>query len=219
MSIKACIFDMDGVIVDTAHYHFKAWKRLAAELGIELDENFNELLKGISRVDSLERILEKGNLVLDGETKLRLMEKKNRWYLEFIESMTPEEILPGTLELLGWMKARDIRAALGSSSRNANSILSKTGLSDWFDVVVDGNMITLSKPDPEVFLRGASMLGLPPSEIAVFEDALAGIQAAREGGFVVIGIGEPAVLEGADVVVPSLKQFNPEVLLGFNREQ
>jgi beta-phosphoglucomutase len=219
MSINACIFDMDGVIVDTAHYHFKAWKRLAAELGIDLDEDFNEQLKGISRVDSLDRILDKGNLVLDGETKLRLMEKKNRWYLEYIEGMTPEEILPGTLELLHWLKDQSIRTALGSSSRNARIILDKTGLSEWFDVVVDGNMITLSKPDPEVFLKGASMLGLRPSEIAVFEDAVAGIEAARDGGFIVIGIGEPAVLGGADLVVPSLKQFSPEVLFGFTREQ
>lgn len=219
MSIKACIFDMDGVIVDTAHYHFKAWRKLAAELGIDVDEDFNEQLKGISRVDSLERILDKGQLVLDGETKLRLMDKKNRWYLEYIEGMTPAEILPGTLELLRWLRDHSIRTALGSSSRNANIILEKTGLADWFDVVVDGNMITLSKPDPEVFLKGAAMLGLPAAEIAVFEDALAGIQAAREGGFVVIGIGEPEVLGGADVVFPSLLEFNPEALSGFNRKQ
>jgi beta-phosphoglucomutase len=219
MSLKACLFDMDGVIVDTAHYHFKAWKRLAAELGIELDENFNEQLKGISRVDSLERILDKGKLILDGQTKLKLMEKKNHWYLEFIENMTPGEILPGALDLLQWLKENSILTGLGSSSRNAKIILEKTGLNIWFDVVVDGSMITFSKPDPEVFIKGAAMFGIPSSEIVVFEDALAGVQAAKAGGFMVVGIGEPNVLGDADLVISSLGQLRPQELFRLIEER
>lgn len=201
MELKACIFDMDGVIVDSAKYHFVAWQRLAAELGIEFSERDNEELKGLSRVDSLERILAKGDLFIDNDTKVALMEQKNNWYLESIESMTPDEVLPGVNGFLQSLREAGIGIGLGSSSRNAKHILDAVGLSAFFDVVVDGNRVTYSKPDPEVFLIGARELGVKPSQIVVFEDALAGIEAARSGGFRVIGVGSPATLHTAEAVI------------------
>ncbi|WP_306644059.1 beta-phosphoglucomutase [Sanyastnella coralliicola] len=210
--IKACIFDMDGVIVDSAKYHFLAWRRLAAELAIDFTEEENEGLKGLSRVDSLEKILLKGELHLDNDTKVALMEKKNSWYLEYIEGMQPEEVLPGVREFLEELKANDIRIALGSSSRNAPRILEAVGLTSFFDSVIDGNKVTYSKPDPEVFLLGAKEVGVKPSEAVVFEDAQAGVAAGKAGGFYVIGLGEADVLDQADTVLPNLENFTLERL-------
>jgi beta-phosphoglucomutase len=213
--IKACIFDMDGVIVDTAVYHFQAWKRMADELGFDLDEAFNEKLKGLSRVDSLEKILEEGDLVLDSMTKHKLMEKKNAWYLELVEAMTPKDVLDGTIDFFEQLQSAKIKIALGSSSKNARKILELANLNSYFDVVVDGSMITFSKPDPEVFLKGAAKLNILPAEAVVFEDAIAGIEAAKSGGFAVVGIGDAITLKGADFVVPSLKQMNLDLLRKF----
>ncbi|MCH2199655.1 MAG: beta-phosphoglucomutase [Flavobacteriales bacterium] len=210
--IKACIFDMDGVIVDSAKYHFLAWRRLAAELAIDFTEEENEGLKGLSRVDSLEKILLKGELHLDNDTKVALMEKKNSWYLEFIKGMQPEEVLPGVREFLEELKTNDIRIALGSSSRNAPRILEAVGLTSLFDSVIDGNKVTYSKPDPEVFLLGAKEVGVKPSESVVFEDAQAGVAAGKAGGFYVIGLGEADVLDQADIVLPNLENFTLERL-------
>lgn len=205
MELSACIFDLDGVIVDTAKHHFVAWQRLAEELGIPFTEEDNEGLKGLSRVDSLEVILAKGNLVLDSQTKLQLMDKKNAHYLELIATMSPDELLPGVADFIADLQRSGIRIALGSSSKNAPQILELIGLQQAFNAVIDGNHITLSKPDPEVFLMGAQALNLAPAACLVFEDAAAGVQAAQAGGFPVIGIGEPAVLAEADAVLPGFE--------------
>lgn len=205
--IKACIFDMDGVIVDTAKYHFQAWIRLAEELGIELQMHHEEFLKGLSRVDSLERILELGHVELDSQTKIELMEKKNARYLNLIQDMNEEEILPGVEAFLALLREENIRIALGSSSKNAKKILDLIGLSDAFDQIVDGSMVTFSKPDPEVFLKGADLLGVSPQNTVVFEDALSGIKAALDGGFYVVGVGNPEVLKSADMVISGVDQM------------
>ena len=203
--LRACLFDLDGVIVDTAKHHFVAWQRLAEELGIPFTVEDNEGLKGLSRVDSLEVILAKGNLVLDAQTKLHLMDKKNAHYLELIATMDPGEVLPGVAKFISELQAEGVRIALGSSSKNAPQILELIGLMPAFDAVIDGNQIILSKPDPEVFLLGAQALGLPPEACLVFEDAVAGVEAARAGGFPVIGVGSPSVLGAADAVIPNFE--------------
>lgn len=200
--IRACIFDLDGVIVDTASHHFVAWRQLADELGVPFSEEDNEALKGVSRVDSLEYILNKGGLLLDAATKVRLMDRKNTHYLELAGKTTTEDALPGVVKLIDELKAAGMKVALGSSSKNAEMILTRLNLIDRFDVLVDGNHITLSKPDPEVFLMGAKALNLAPEQCLVFEDAQSGIDAAITGGFPVIGIGSADSLSKATAVIP-----------------
>ena len=200
--IRACIFDLDGVIVDTASHHFVAWRQLADELGVPFSEEDNEALKGVSRVDSLEYILNKGGLVLDAATKVRLMDRKNAHYLELAGQTTPEDALPGVVSLIDELKALGMKVALGSSSKNAEMILTRLRLFDRFDALVDGNHITLSKPDPEVFIMGAKALNLAPEQCLVFEDAQSGIDAANSGGFPVIGIGNTDSLSNAAAVIP-----------------
>lgn len=199
--ICACIFDLDGVIVDTARHHFVAWQNLAEELGVPFSAEDNEALKGVSRVDSLEYILKKGGLVLDPATKVQLMDRKNAHYLELAGKTSPADALPGVVELIAELKSNGIKVALGSSSKNAEMILTRLNLLEAFDALVDGNHITLSKPDPEVFLMGAKALGLSPAECLVFEDAQSGIDAANTGGFPVIGIGDQGALSGASAVI------------------
>jgi beta-phosphoglucomutase len=213
--IKACIFDMDGVIVDTAKYHFKAWARLADSLGIPFTEEQNEQLKGVSRVDSLERILSWGNLVLSSNKKLELMDLKNKWYLDFVAEISPEEMLPGVSGFLQELKANSIKIALGSSSKNSILILDKLFITELFDTIVDGTKITLSKPNPEVFLRGASDMSLLPSECVVFEDAISGVEAAIKGGFHCIGVGDAKTLSAAHAVVPNLEGMSVTKMEGL----
>jgi len=210
--IKACIFDLDGVIVDTAVYHFKAWKRLADELGINFTEHDNERLKGVSRVRSLEIILELGNVSKTPAEQEALATKKNNWYVEMINRMTPAEILPGAKEFLEACRTSGIKTALGSASKNSSTILSKIGLSDMFDTIVDGNHVSKAKPDPEVFLKGAEALGVQPADCVVFEDAIAGVEAAKNGGMKVVGIGSPETLKEADMVVSGLDKITVEEL-------
>ena len=205
MALKGCLFDMDGVLVDSAKHHFVAWKRLADELSIPFTEEDNHALKGLSRVDSLEHILRLGNMELNEATKLKWMNHKNEWYLDLIQGMRKEDILPGAAELIQELCDVGIGVGLGSSSKNAQLILDNVELSRFFKVVVDGNHITLSKPDPEVFLKGSQGLGVQPAECIVFEDAAAGVAAAKAGGFFVVGLGAPEVLGAADVVKPDLK--------------
>ncbi len=205
---KACLFDLDGVIVDTAKYHFTGWKRLADELGIPYTQEDNEQLKGVSRVGSLEYILEKGGLVLDNDTKVRLMDRKNSQYLELVEAMTARELFPGVVEFIDELIAAGIKVGLGSSSRNAPLILDLCGIADRFEVVVDGNSITFSKPDPEVFLKGAQYFGFAPEECVVFEDAVSGIQAALNGNFRAVGVGLPQNLPHAECVIPGFEGFS-----------
>ena len=205
--IRACIFDLDGVIVDTASHHFVAWRRLADELGVPFSSEDNEALKGVSRVDSLEYILNKGGLVLDPATKVRLMDRKNAHYLELAGKTSPADALPGVVELIDSLKEQGLKVALGSSSKNAEMILTRLNLIERFDVLVDGNHITLSKPDPEVFISGAKALGIAPEHCLVFEDAQSGIDAAIAGGFPVIGIGSTAALREAAAVIPGFGDY------------
>lgn len=210
--IKACIFDLDGVIVDTAKYHFIAWRALAEELGFEFTQEDNERLKGVSRMKSLDILLEIGGLEFSEVEKLAMAEKKNTLYVSYIEKMTPEEILPGVPEFLQELRKEGIKIALGSASKNSPMILDRIQLSGMFDVVVDGNSITEAKPNPEVFLKGAERLGVSPENCVVFEDAIAGIEAARNANMFCVGIGEPETLGMADLVIPGFEGFTFEKL-------
>ncbi len=202
--IKGVIFDLDGVLVDTAVFHFQAWKRLAQELGFDFTEIENEQLKGVSRIASLEKILNWAGVDASESEKIEMAERKNRWYLDLIEQMKADEILPGSLELLHWLKKNGYQVALGSASKNAPLILEKTGMISFFDVLVDGNSVSLSKPNPEVFLKAARDLKLLPEVCLVFEDAQAGVDAARAAGMSVIGIGSN--LNGTDLSISSLEE-------------
>ncbi|WP_300728627.1 beta-phosphoglucomutase [uncultured Rikenella sp.] len=205
MNIRGAIFDLDGVIVDTAKYHYLAWRRLAEELGFDFTEADNERLKGVSRMRSLDILLEVGGFGPDAFSEARKEEmaaRKNGWYVEYISRMTPREILPGVLSFLEQVRADGVRTALGSASKNTGIILDRLKIGALFDAVVDGTMVQRTKPDPEVFLTCALMLGgIPAAECVVFEDAEAGIEAARAGEMHCVGIGSPEILRGADRVV------------------
>jgi beta-phosphoglucomutase len=215
MSYKACLFDLDGVLVDTAIYHFQAWKMLGENFNYQLTEEQNEQLKGVSRVESLNRILDWATYSATEAQKEVWLKEKNDNYLHLIANMNPSEILPGVVDFLGQIKAEGYKIALGSASKNAEIILEKTGLMPWFDLIIDGNKVSKSKPDPEVFLKGAEGLGFSPVECIVFEDAQAGIEAAINGGMKVIGIGEAAVLCDADKVIPNFVGIKSADLLLF----
>lgn len=202
---KGVVFDLDGVLVDTAIYHFQAWKRLANELGIDFTAAENEQLKGVSRMQSLEKILHWGRLDLDEKKKLLLAAQKNVWYLEFIQQMDEGGLLPGARELLIWLHDQGFKVALGSASKNAKLILQRTGIESLFDAVVDGNVVNESKPNPEVFLRAATYLGLAPHDCLVFEDAQAGIDAGRAAGMMVVGVGVDLVR--ADALINGLDEI------------
>jgi beta-phosphoglucomutase len=217
MQIAACIFDLDGVIVDTAKYHFLAWKRLADQLGIRFTEEDNERLKGVSRMASLEIILEIGNRKPDDNRKLEYATLKNNWYVEFISKMTPDEILPGSLDFIKELRNANIRIAVGSASKNTPMILERVGILELFDAVADGNNIGKAKPDPEVFLKAAEMVGTDPVNCVVFEDAVAGVQAALNAGMMCIGIGSAKVLTEAHVVVKGLNEMNLARLLEIEK--
>src|SRR5471030_2157288 len=211
-NIKACIFDLDGVIVDTAVYHYKAWKRLANELGFDFTEEDNEKLKGVSRVRSLELILQWGHITKTALEKEKLAARKNDWYVEMINHITPAEILPGAKEFLETCRAAGIKTALGSASKNSMTILNKINMTGLFDAVIDGNKVSKPKPDPEVFLKGAEALNVSPADCVVFEDAIAGVEAAKNGGMKAVGIGSPNVLTEADLVVSGLNEMSLEKL-------
>jgi beta-phosphoglucomutase len=200
-SIKAFIFDLDGVIVDTAKYHYLAWKDLANGLGFDFTEHDNERLKGVSRVRSLEILLEIGGKEFDEQTKAELATRKNNQYVGLISKMTPGEILPGVTDFLQETKDAGIKIVLGSASKNAPLILEKIELDHFFDAVIDGNKVSRAKPDPEVFLKGAAAVHLQPNECIVFEDALAGIEAAKNARMIAVGVGDPTILVGADAVI------------------
>lgn len=204
--IKGCIFDLDGVICDTARFHFIAWKELADGLGIPFDEEFNEKLKGVSRVDSLELILKNGNLTLEPRAKDELLDLKNQRYLELVNGMSQTDILPGMAEFIFILAAGGILKGVGSSSKNAKRILDKLRITGAFEAVVDGTMIENSKPHPEVFLKCADMLGLHPSECVVMEDAQAGIEAAKRAGMIAIGVGTKENLPNADTWVTDFRE-------------
>lgn len=210
--IKACIFDLDGVIVDTARYHFIAWKALAEELGFEFTEKDNERLKGVSRMRSLDILLEIGGIEMEQEKKEELATRKNEHYRSFITQMKPDEILPGATEFIKELKEHSIKIALGSASKNAMTILDRLQLTDWFDAIIDGTKVSQAKPDPEVFLKGAEELEIAPENCVVFEDAEAGVEAALAGNMKCVGIGSPQVLGQANLVISGLHEMNFEKL-------
>lgn len=203
-NVKAVIFDLDGVLVDTAIYHFQAWHRLAEDLGYSFSIVDNEQLKGVSRIESLELILKWAGVEKSEAEKADLLVLKNQWYLELIEQLSPDHLLSGSLELLKKLQQKGIKIGLGSASKNAMGILEKTGIIPYFDALIDGNVVQLSKPNPEVFLKGAEVLEIAPAHCLVLEDAQAGIDAARAAGMQVIGIGWKEHLRGADLVVADL---------------
>ncbi len=205
--IKAAIFDLDGVIIDTAHYHYIAWKRLASEFNINLTIEANESLKGVSRVRSLEIILELGNIHVSEEEKEKLASKKNAWFVEYIESIRPEEIFPGVRELIHDIRSKGIKVALASSSKNAPRVIEILKISELFDTMVDGTMITHTKPHPEIFLMAAERLGVPAPECVVFEDAEAGVEAALAAGMKCVGVGSAERLGKATKVIATTGDF------------
>ena len=205
--LSAAIFDLDGVIVDTAKYHYLAWKRLAQQNGFDFTEKDNERLKGVSRTASLEILFSIGGIALDEEKKERLAALKNEWYVDYIRQMDESELLPGAADYLRKIRAAGIKIALGSASKNAPLILERLHITDLFDAIIDGSQVTHSKPDPEVFLKAAEELSIPARECLVFEDAEAGIEAANRAGMHSVGIGSPAVLKDADLVVPGLQDL------------
>ncbi len=200
-NIKACIFDLDGVLVDTAKYHYLAWRELANSMGFDFTEKQNERLKGVSRMASLEILLSIGKVEKSDAEKLQLAATKNSRYVSLIEKMTPDEVLPGVISFLDELKAKGIRIALGSASKNAPMILERTNIGHYFEAISDGNIISKAKPDPEVFLTAATLLGVEPQACLVFEDAEAGVEAAIAGGMSVVGVGDKLILHRADIII------------------
>lgn len=205
--MKGAIFDLDGVIVDTAKYHYLAWKELAEELGFLFKESDNERLKGVSRMHSLEILLEVGGITATESEKERMAQSKNDRYVEMLDNLDKGELLEGAEEYLKKLKNDGVLIALGSASKNAPHILDKLGITELFDAIVDGNSVSKAKPDPEVFLKGAELLGLEPEDCCVFEDSQAGIEAARRAGCSVIAIDKGEVLKDADKYVKCLGEL------------
>lgn len=206
-TLHACIFDLDGVIVDTAKFHYQAWKTLAHGLGFDFTEHDNERLKGVSRMRSLEIILEIGQQTLPEDQKLALATRKNEAYLEDVHRMTEADVLPGVRRFLEECRAAGLKTALGSASKNARLILERVNLLPLFDAIVDGTDVANAKPDPEVFLKGAEALGVAPAQCVVFEDAVAGLEAARNGGMHCVGVGDVTILAEADFVIPGFEDM------------
>lgn len=215
MNKKGFIFDLDGVIVDTAKYHYLAWKNLANELGFEFTKEQNEMFKGVSRKRCLEILLDIGNVKATQDQFDTWMVEKNIDYLKYIDKMDQSEILPDVIKVLDFLKKYKQPIALGSASKNARPILEKVGLLSYFDAIVDGNNVTKAKPDPEVFLIAAEQLGISASDCLVFEDAVAGIQAANNANMVSIGIGNEKVLHEANYVFNDFTEIENEFLMNF----
>lgn len=213
MKKKAVIFDLDGVIVTTDKYHYNAWKKLVDEEGIFFNHEINEGLRGVSRMESLEIILEKSSTIYSEREKADLAERKNDYYRKSLDSLTPDDILPGVLSLLAQLKEKGIKTAIGSSSKNTAFILEKTGLQGQFDAVADGNGIKRSKPDPEVFLLAARLLETSPQDCVVVEDAEAGIEAALAAGMKAVGICAAAESSKAHYTAKDLSSIIIEKLL------
>lgn len=201
MKIEAVIFDLDGVIVSTDECHYRAWKKTADEEGIYFDRKINDRLRGVSRMDSLEIVLERAERLYTDEEKVELAERKNNYYKEYIKKLTKDDILNGVNENLAELKAKGIKVAIGSSSKNTPDILKYIGLDNYFDAVSDGNNITKSKPDPEVFLKAADMLGVPYEKCLVVEDADSGIEAGKRAGMYTLAVNNA---KGADYSLADL---------------
>ncbi|MGB3774188.1 MAG: beta-phosphoglucomutase [Leeuwenhoekiella sp.] len=212
MSKKGIIFDLDGVIVDTAGFHYLAWKHLANDLGFDFTEEQNEKFKGVSRVKSLELLLQIGNKSATQEEKDEWLKSKNDEYLSYIDGMSDEDILPGVDRVLNYLKEKKVPIALGSASKNAIPILKRVNLYKTFQATVDGNDVSKAKPDPEVFLIGARELGINAEDAIVFEDSIAGIQAANIAGMISVGIGDAEVLHEADFNFKDFTEINNQFL-------
>ena len=202
---EACIFDLDGVLVDTAKFHYLSWQKLATNIGINFSEIQNEQLKGVSRMDSLDLILQWGQQVASHEQKIKLADQKNQWYLEFIEDLDGNSSLPHVIDFLEHLKSSNIKLAVGSASKNARFVISKLKLNDYFECIVGGNDVKKTKPDPEVFLNAAKFLQVQPENTIVFEDSEKGIEAAINGHFKAVGIGEYQNLSEAHMVIPNFR--------------
>lgn len=213
--MEAFIFDLDGVITDTAHYHYIAWKELAKSINIDIDEKFNESLKGISRLESLERILKIKGREDDFtyEEKVLLANKKNNHYKELIKGITPEDILPGIKELLNDTKDKGIKIGLASSSKNAYIVLQNLQLKDYFDFIADASKCTQSKPNPEIFLMAIKGLNVEPKDCVGFEDASAGIEAINSANMYSVGIGDEKVLKEANYIVKDTSDLDFNTLI------
>ncbi len=210
---KAWLFDLDGVIVETADLHFKSWKRLADSLDIPFGEEENQALKGVSRRKSIEEILALDNRTLPEEEIQQLMDKKNGWYQDSIAELTPDDILEGIPEFLEELQQMGVKLGIGSSSKNAQFIMDYLKINDIFEVVIDGTKVEKTKPNPEVFLKGANALGAKPSETLVFEDAASGVEAALAGGMTCVGVGSEEHLGDADLVISTFEGLTPQALL------
>ena len=204
---KAVIFDLDGVITDTAHYHYLAWKALAESEGVHFDHAFNENLKGVDRMGSLNLILAGSSKTYSMEQKLALAERKNKQYVELIATMSQADLLPGAIEALASVRAAGLKIGLASVSKNAFTVLDRLGIRDRFDYVVDAALIANSKPHPEIFLNAAAALGVAPEDCLGVEDAVAGVASIKSAGMFAVGVGSPEVLTQADRVIPSLLEF------------
>lgn len=204
----ACIFDLDGVIVDTAKYHYLAWKKIACQFEFDFTEKDNERLKGVSRMVSLDILLSIGKINLTDVEKEQIAEQKNNLYKSFIINMKPNEILPGAKEFIESIRSVGILTALGSASKNAQIVLENLNLVSLFDAIIDGNSVINAKPNPEVFLKAADALKIPPNLCVVFEDSEAGIEAAKVAGMKCVGIGSPEILKHADFVVSGLDKID-----------
>lgn len=212
--VTCCIFDLDGVIVDTAKYHYLAWRQLAEKLGFEFTPEQGEATKGVSRMASLEIVLKAGGMEerFSQEEKLKMATEKNEIYLSYIQRMTSEEVLPGVEHFLKELHQKGIKVVLGSASKNAGVILDRCNLRRWFDVLVDGTLVSKAKPDPEVFSKGAELSGISPRECVVFEDAAAGIEAATRAGMRSVGVGGSPLLCKATMQLTSFEGFTFEDL-------
>ncbi|MDP9750123.1 beta-phosphoglucomutase [Thermoanaerobacter pentosaceus] len=203
---RGVIFDLDGVITDTARYHYLAWKKLADELGIYFDEVINERLKGVSRLESLEIILEKSDKKYSQEEKEYYANKKNEYYKEMIKRITPQDLLPGVERFIKELKKRGIKTAIASVSKNAFTVLENLKIKDKFDYIVDANEIKHGKPDPEIFLNAAKHLGIPPERCIGIEDSAAGITAIKRAGMYAVGVGNPETVKEADLILKDLSE-------------
>jgi beta-phosphoglucomutase len=208
LKYECAIFDLDGVIVDTAKYHFLAWKRLAETLDIEFTKKNNEKLKGVSRMACMDIILKIGNREMENDKKIELATIKNGWYLEYVNKMNEDEILPGSIELINELKSLGVKTAIGSASKNAKTILKKVGILDLFDFISDGTIVSKAKPDPEVFTIVADKLNVDYNKCMVFEDSEAGIEAANKVNMLSIGIGSIENLPKSEMIFTGLDKIN-----------
>ncbi len=216
MTIQAVIFDLDGVIVSTDEYHYLAWQQLADEEGIYFDRSINERLRGVSRMECVEILLEQSEKTYSEAQKSEMATRKNNYYLDYLDDLSAEHILPGVMDLFKQLRANDIKIAVGSSSRNSPAILEKIGLSDYFDATADGNEISKSKPDPEVFLLAAEKLGVNPEFCLVVEDAVAGVEAGINAGMKVLAVGSASEEKRAHFCAENVDSITIEDLLGLD---